>query len=284
MQRRAWACLLAAVMACGEPDSPTSPSTTTAGAALSTLEVDPSVLSGQAARATVTLSAPASANGVAISLTASGTSATVPPSVTVPAGATTATFDVATARVSITTDVTITAQAGGVTRTDSLRLRIDPTDLRPSVNYTIGFAGLRDNRASVPTYTESGFTVSQVSAEWVAITTHGDPLPSLQFMTPGGATMTGEIRITAAGAPFWLRSLDLHSTTTRIPYVIEGFLSSEATFTVLNVLGNTFNGTFGRVSNPNADVPVDALRIRLSNPAAPCCGNLMGVDNIVLNR
>src|SRR5688572_13468239 len=152
MQRRAWACLLAAVMACGEPDSPTSPSTTTAGAALSTLEVDPSVLSGQAARATVTLSAPASANGVAISVTASGTSATVPPSVTVPAGATTATFDVATARVSITTDVTITAQAGGVTRTDSLRLRIDPTDLRPSVNYTIGFAGLRDNRASVPTY------------------------------------------------------------------------------------------------------------------------------------
>ena len=208
----------------------------------------------------------------------------MPALLTVPADATTATFDVATTRVAITTDVTISAQSAGVTRTASLRLRIDPTGLRPSANYTIGFAGLTDNRASVPTYIESGFTVSQVSAEWVAITTHGNPLPSLQFMTPGGATMTGEIRITADGAPFWLRSLDLHSSTTRVPYVIEGFLSSEATFTVLNVLGNTHNGSFGRVSNPNADVPVDALLIRLSNPAAPCCANLMGVDNIVLNR
>jgi hypothetical protein len=283
MQRLAWVCLLAAVMACGEPDSPTSPSTTTAGAALSTLEVDPSVLSGQAARATVTLSAPAPANGVAISLTASGTSATVPPSVTVLAGATTATFDVATTRVSITTDVTITAQAGGVTRTDSLLLRIDPTDLRPSVNYTIGFAGLRDNRAAVPTYMESGFTISTVSAEWMAITTYGNPLPSLQFMTAPGVTMTGEIRITSAGAPFWLNSIDFYSSTTRIPYVIEGSLSAEPAYTVVNVLGNTF-GAFARTLNPRSNVPIDAVVIRLSNPAAPCCGNPMGVDNIVLTR
>lgn len=247
------------------------------------MEVEPSVLGGQAARGTVTLSAPAPANGVAISLTASGTSATVPSSVTIPAGATTATFDVATTRVATTTEVIITAQAGGVTRTASLRLRIDPTGLTPSANYTIGFSGLRDNRAAVPTYTESGFTIAPVSAEWVGITTYGNPLPSLQFMTGAGVTTTGEIRITAAGAPFWLRSVDFYSSTTRIPYVIEGFLSSEPVFTVVNVLGNTF-GNFVRAPNPRADAPVDVVLIRLSNPAAPCCSNPMGVDNIVLNR
>jgi hypothetical protein len=272
----------------GQPDSPTSPSTTPPsntppGPTLSKLEVDPSVLGGQTARATVTLSDAAPASGVAISLSASGTTATVPSSVTIPAGATTAGFDVVTTRVATTTDVTMTALAGDVTRTASMRLRIDPAFLTPSANYTIGFSGLRENRAAVPTHTESGFTVSAVAAEWVGITTYGNPLPSLQFMTAAGVTTTGEIRITAGGAPFWLSSVDFYSSTTRIPYVIEGFLSSEPVFTVVNVLGNTF-GNFVRTPNPRADAPVDVVLIRLSNPAAPCCGNPMGIDNIVLNR
>jgi hypothetical protein len=283
MRRLVWVCLLAAVMACGEAAPPTSPSATAAEAALSRIEVDPSVLSGQAAWATVTLTSAAPANGVAISLTTSGASATVPPSVTVPSGATSATFEVTTTRVVVTTDIIITARAGDVTRTAPLRLRLDPAGLRPSTNYTIGFAGLRDNRAAVPTYTESGFTISAVSADWMAITSFGNPLPSLQFMSAPGVTTTGEIRITAGGAPFWLVSADYYSSTTRIPYVIEGTLSSQPMFTVLNVLGNTF-GSFVRVANPNVDAAVDALLIRLSNPAAPCCGNPMGIDNIVLNR
>ena len=243
------------------------------------------MLGGQTARATITLSAPAPAAGVAISLSASGTSATVPPAVTVPAGATTATFDVTTARVGITTDVTITAQAGGVTRTASLRLRIDPAPLRPSANYTIGFSALRENRAGVTMYTESGFTITSVSAQWVGITTYGNPLPSLQFFAPAGSTVTGELELSAAGAPFWLRSLDLYSSVTRIPYVVEGFLSGEPVFTQLEVLGNTF-GNFVRVANSRADLPVDRLNIRLSNPLPGATGgsNPMGVDNIVLNR
>jgi hypothetical protein len=273
-------------MACGEPSSPLSPtpsSTAPAGPVLSKLEVSPSVLGGQTVQATVTLSAPAPSSGVAISLTASGTAATVPSSLTVPAGVTSATFDVATTRVTVTTDLTIRAQAAGVTRTASLRLRIDPAGLMPSTNYTIGFSALRNNRAAVSTYMESGFTISTVSAEWMAITTYGNPLPSLQFMTAPGVTMTVEIRISSAGAPFWLNSVDFYSSTTRIPYVIEAFLSAEPAYTVVNVLGNTF-GAFVRTANPRANVPLDAVMIRLSNPAAPCCGNPMGVDNIVLNR
>jgi hypothetical protein len=165
-----------------------------------------------------------------------------------------------------------------------LRLRIDPTGLTPSANYTIGFSGLRDNRAAVPAYTESGFTISPVSAEWVGVTTYGNPLPSLQFFASGG-TVTGEIRITAGGAPFWLRSVDFYSSVTRIPYVIEGFLSSEAAFIQLEVLGNTF-GAFVRVFNARAEAPVDVVLIRLSNPIPPGVtgSNPMGVDNIVLNR
>jgi hypothetical protein len=250
---------------------------------LSKLEVSPSVLGGQTVQATVTLSAPAPANGVAISLTASGAAATVPASLTVPAGATTAGFDVVTMRVAMTTELTLSAQAADVTRTASLRLRVDPTGLRPSAGYTIGFSGLRENRASVPTYTEAGFTISSVSAEWMAITTSGNPLPSLQFMAAPGVTTTGEILITSGGAPFWLNSVDFYSSTTQVPYVIEGFLSGERAYTVITVLPNTF-GRFVRTENPSDNVAVDAVAMRLSNPAAPCCGNPMGIDNIVLNR
>ena len=95
--------------------------------------------------------------------------------------------------------------------------------------------------------------------------------------------MTGELRVTAGGAPFWLNSIDVYSSTTKIPYVIEGFLNSELMFSVVDVVGNTF-GAFARRSNPKADVPVKEIRIRLSNPSAPCCGNPMGVDNIVVSR
>jgi hypothetical protein len=72
---------------------------------------------------------------------------------------------------------------------------------------------------------------------------------------------------------------------TRIPYVIEGSLSSGPVFTQLEVLGNTF-GAFVRVFNARAESPVDVLLIRLSNPLPPGVtgSNPMGVDNLVLNR
>ena len=242
------------------------------------------MLGGRPSRATVTLSEPAPPEGVAILLSVSGTAATIPSSVTVPGGVTSATFDVVTMRVAVTTDIVITARAGGITRTASLRLRIDPAGLKPSTNYTIGFSALRENRAAVAMYTESGFVISPISAQWVAITTYGNPLPSLQFFAAGG-TVTGELQVIADGAPFWLRSLDFYSSVTRIPYVIEGFLSGEPMFTQLEVLGNTF-GNFVRVANSRPDLPVDRLNIRLSNSLPPGLSgnNPMGVDNIILDR
>jgi hypothetical protein len=161
--------------------------------------------------------------------------------------------------------------------------RIDPSMLAPSTTYAIGFSSLRDNRAPFTTHVESGFMLSVVSAEWISLTTYGNPQPFIEFNGPAGTTTTGELRISAAGAPFWLNSVDFYSSTTKIPYVIEGSLNGEPTFTVVDVIGNTF-GAFARRTNPKADVPVQEIRIRLSNPSAPCCSNPMGVDNIVVSR
>jgi hypothetical protein len=161
--------------------------------------------------------------------------------------------------------------------------RIDPSTLTPSMRYTIGFSSLRDNRAPFTTHLESGFTVSAVSADWISLTTFGNPQPFVEFTGPAGMTLTGELRVTAGGAPFWLNAVDFYSSTTKIPYVIEGFFNGEPAFTVIDVIGNTF-GAFARRMNPQADLPVQEIRLRLSNPSAPCCSNPMGVDNIVVSR
>jgi hypothetical protein len=191
--------LLAALTACGGPSSPTTASSPTPPSApsLATLDVDASVLGGQAARGTATLSAAAPQGGVEISLTSDNAAATVPSSVTISGGATSATFDVVTRPVTTTTDVTIAAQAGALKRTASLRLRIDPALVKPTASYTIGFSALRDNRAPLTSHVESGFTISTVSGAWMALTTYGNPQPFIQFTTPAGVTGTGEISITA---------------------------------------------------------------------------------------
>lgn len=160
---------------------------------------------------------------------------------------------------------------------------IDASTVKPSATYTIGFSSLRENRAPFTTHLESGFRISVVSADWIALTTYGNPLPFIEFYGLAGSTTTGELRVTADGAPFWLNSIDFYSSTTKIPYVIEGSLNSKQMFAVSDVIGNTF-GAFARRSNSKADVPVQEIRVRLSNPSAPCCGNPMGVDNIIVSR
>jgi len=161
--------------------------------------------------------------------------------------------------------------------------RIDASTLKPSTRYTIGFSSLRDNRAPFTSHVESGFAVSVVSANWISVTTYGNPQPFVEFYGPAGTTTTGELRITANGDAFWLTSVDFYSSTTKIPYVIEGYLNNELTFSVVDVIGNTF-GAFARKPNPKADIPVQEIRLRLSNPSAPCCENPMGIDNVVVSR
>jgi hypothetical protein len=285
MHRLRIAVVLAVVVLVGCGGGPSSATAPSAGAVVTVarLDVDTSVTGGQIAHGAVTLSDAAPQGGVTIALTASSPAGIPPSTLTIPAGATSGSFEIATTRVTTTTDVTMTARTGTVSRISMLRVKIDPSTLKPAVTYTLGFSTLRDNRAPFTAYTDSGFTVSAVSADWVAITTFGNPTPFIEFYSAVGQTATGEIRITAGGAPFWFNSIDLYSSTTKIPYVFEGSLSSDPIFTVVNVLGNTF-GAFARTSNPRPDAAIDLLVIRLSNPSAPCCSNPMGVDNLVLSR
>jgi hypothetical protein len=139
---------------------------------------------------------------------------------------------------------------------------------------TITFGGLAANANGSPvtTYTESGFTVSATSGNWM-VDTYGKPGPSIIFK---GAT--GTIQVTAGGAPFGVTAVDLYSSTTPIPYTITGQRQSTTTFTMAATLPNTF-GAFVTVVNPQAADLIDTLTISLTNPLP---GNPVGVDNIVV--
>jgi len=149
-------------------------------------------------------------------------------------------------------------------------------------NVTVTFNGLTANLAPVTVYTESGFSVSANPGDWFVITTYGRPAPFIEFMAHAGTVVTGQIQIFAAGhAPFRFTSVDLYSSTTPIPYTITGLRNDATVFTVTDKLPNTF-GNFRTVMNPNGTDAIDLLTISLSNPAAPCCDNPMGLDNISL--
>jgi hypothetical protein len=147
-------------------------------------------------------------------------------------------------------------------------------------NTTISFGGLTGS--SFSTYTEFGFTVSATSGNWT-VDGYGNPGPSVIFSASAGSTVTGTIQVTAGGAAFSFTSVDLYSSTTPIPYTITGRRNSTTTFTMAATLPNTF-GNFLTVLNPQAADLIDTLVISLSNPAAPCCANPMGVDNIAVSK
>jgi hypothetical protein len=156
-----------------------------------------------------------------------------------------------------------------------------PSSTSTSGNATIGFSGLTADGASMATYAESGFTVSSMSGDWSVRTTYGNPAPFVQFWASGGSTATGEILVTASRSVFYFKSVDLYSSTTPIPYTIKGTRNSSTVFSVANTLPNTF-GNFRTVANPNAADAIDTLSITVTNAAAPCCRNPMGLDTIVL--
>ena len=125
--------------------------------------------------------------------------------------------------------------------------------------------------------------MSAASGPWEASTTYGNPAPFIQFYAAAGTTVTGEVRLTAGGSAFSFYSVDLYSSTTPVPYTITGLRNASPVFTLMDTLPNTF-GNFRTVANPNAAAPIDTLSIVLTNAAATCCRNPMGLDTIVLRR
>jgi hypothetical protein len=140
----------------------------------------------------------------------------------------------------------------------------------------------RGGAGALTTFAESGFTLTATSASWF-FSNYGVPGPSAQFSTAAGITTEGEVMIAAGGTRFRFTSVDVYSSTTRIPYTFTGFVGSAVVFAVSGQQGNTF-GNFVTVANAQAGASIDTLLIRLTNPAAPCCSNPMGLDNIVIRR
>jgi hypothetical protein len=144
---------------------------------------------------------------------------------------------------------------------------------------TIGFDEFPVNLAPFTVSSACGLTVRATTSNWVVLTTYGRPAPFIQFTSPSGITTDGEVFVSANGTKFTFQSVDLYSSTTQIPYVITGFANSIEVFRVQNTQSNTF-GNFATVTNPSPGAPLDSLVIHLSNPAASCCSNPMGLDNI----
>jgi hypothetical protein len=90
--------------------------------------------------------------------------------------------------------------------------------------------------------------------------------------TPGNGT----IQVTAAGATFSFKSIDLYASLVPIPYQVTGLRNSTTVFTIANTLPNTF-GKFATVANPQAAAVIDTLVISLTDAVS-----VMGLDNIVL--
>jgi hypothetical protein len=154
------------------------------------------------------------------------------------------------------------------------------TDCAPE---TITFENLSVNGAAVSSYTESGFTLISTAGDWKAVTTYGNPAPSLQFETPAGSSASAQVRITAGGSAFRFVSVDVYSSLTAIPYQFRGVKDAVTVFTVTATEPQTF-GSFARVPNPHAADVIDELTITLTNTTPACCGNPMGLDNIAVSR
>jgi hypothetical protein len=173
------------------------------------------------------------------------------------------------------------SQSKGVTLTSNQTLSFQLVRLRGAV--TITFDGLSINGSSFTTYTETGFTVVATSDSWVVVTTYGHPAPYINFRVEADNTITREIKVTAGAAAFGFQSVDLYSSTTRIPYRITGLRNATTTFVLTDTLPNTF-GNFATVLNPRALDLIDTLVLSLSNSANPCCPNVAGIDNIVVSN
>ena len=145
---------------------------------------------------------------------------------------------------------------------------------------TLTFDNLTSNGAAVSEYHERGFTLRFSGAGWTERHTYGNPRPFVYFDSAAGTSVTGTVEVSGGGQTFAFQSVDLYSSTTRIPYRIVGLRAGETVFTMEDQLPNTF-GQF-RTVRLSAPAPIDTLRIALTNNAAPCCRNPMGLDNITL--
>jgi hypothetical protein len=142
----------------------------------------------------------------------------------------------------------------------------------------IGFDDLVATTSAFAETSACGLRVAATAATWQVSTGYGHPAPFVWFFAEAGKTVPSEIEVTAAGARFVFVSVDIYSSTTKIPYEILGEARGETVFSMRGTQGNTF-GNFATLTSTNTGA-IERLKVRLTNPAAPCCTNPMGLDNI----
>jgi hypothetical protein len=132
-------------------------------------------------------------------------------------------------------------------------------------------------------YSQTGFALMPTAGNWFLTRKVGfNDGASIHFTRgPAEPTLTAEVRVTASGSLFHFVSVDVYSLITEIPYTITGLKDSTPVFSLSGTVPNS-PGQVVPVINPNASAPIDTLVIRLSNPATPCCGNSVGIDNVVV--
>lgn len=130
---------------------------------------------------------------------------------------------------------------------------------------------------SFSSYTEDGFAVAALTSNWKrdrSPRTNGAPDFWLAIRNKGAAG----ISVTHGGDIFQFTSVGLYSSTTTIPYVIQGYLAGQLVFEHAAV---QFRGqsAFVQVASPSAAF-IDQLTVSLTNTVAV---NDMGLDNLSFN-
>jgi len=202
------------VTASAAPPPPPPPPPPPAAPSLSSITLNPtSVVGGNAAQGTATLTAAAPAGGASVTLSSSNTMIVrVPATVTVAAGANSATFSVTTTAVSASTVVTIAGTFGGATKSAPLTVTPQPppgqaatltvtatgrsgervTSTPAGINVAVGSTG----SASFTTGTSITLTVSNDrDAIWSgACSSGGSETKSCTFTLTGAATVTANVQ------------------------------------------------------------------------------------------
>ena len=179
-----------------------TPMTAPAAPSFSAIALSPtSVVGGNSAQGTATLTSAAPTGGAVVTLSSSNTAvATVSASVTVPVGATSATFNVTTTAVSTSTPVTITGVYGGATKTATLTVTspLPPASLSAvSVNPTgVVGANASQGTATLTSAAPAGGAVVTLSSSNTAVAT----VPAGVTVAAGATSATFTITTSAVSA------------------------------------------------------------------------------------
>ena len=222
--------------------------------ALSAVSMNPtSVVGGNPSTGTVTLTGPAPASGLSVSLQ-STTGATVPSSVTVAGNATSATFTATTTAVTSTTTATITASYGSVNQTATLT--VTPKSVL-AIDKTVS----TDRSTSAKTIASPSFTTTaanELLLAFVATDAPGSGTNTTVTGVTGGSltwalvqrtnTQRGTAEVWRAFAPAVLSNATV--TATLSSSVAASI--TVVTFTGVNTTGTSGSGAIGATASANA--------------------------------